>query len=51
MVVGALDGGSGSMGPKIEASSKSSLRVLSPASKPNRALVGGCWIKVTMLST
>ena len=51
MVVGALDGGSGSMVPKIEASSKSALRVLSLASRPKRALVGGFWSKVTMLPT
>ena len=51
MVVGALDGGSGSTVTKIEASSKSALQALSPASRPKRALVGGCWSKVTMSPT
>ena len=51
LVVGALDGGSGSMVLKIESSSKSTLRVLSPESIPKRALVGGCWSKVIMLPT
>ena len=51
VVVGALDGGSGSMFPKIDASYKSALLVLSPVSRPKRALVGGCWSKVTMSPT